>query len=664
MKKTFYSIGLFLLFINLLNAQQAKDSIVPEQLKEVVVTAQYTPTSEKKAVYKVSVIDRKTIQAKAVTNLTDLLRHELNMDLSFNPVFGAGIEINGISKDNIKILVDGIPLIGRVNGVLNLNQINLDNVERVEIIEGPVSVFYGTEALGGIINIITQKPTSKFSGNISTMYETLNLKDIDALVGFKVNKSAFQFAGGYTDFNGINTDTVRKRSFSWPKSNRYYGSFKFLQEFGNIQLQFKSDLSQELVKTLGEIRHHKATDIDYTTRRFDNSLNLKANLKNNQFIDFSVAYLNYDRFDTSYKYVPATDTYTLIEDNPNANANYYDTFFVKSQYTNSDKQHRFSYLIGVEYEREYGEGNRILDNNKQIDKFSGFTSLNYKLTEKLQIQPAVRFTHNSAYGNFWTPAFNAKFNMDAQNIIRFAYGNGFRTPTIKELYLDWHPSFGPFTYHITGNENLKQERSHYLSIHYTMLKTVNTNLLTIEPSISYNYVKDLIGLSELVNFSRHYINLHKMKSLNFAVKGAYNFKDFLQMNLGFSYLGRYLEYSETFNSGGFMFTPSTSLSLNYKYKPSNITLNIFYKYSGKRKGHYIEEENGQDVLKEAVRKDFSNLDISIRKGLFDQKMDISIGAKNLFNVKDIETFNQIGVAHERNYQLMGTSYFIKLNYNF
>jgi outer membrane receptor for ferrienterochelin and colicins len=198
-----------------------------------------------------------------------------------------------------------------------------------------------------------------------------------------------------------------------------------------------------------------------------------------------------------------------------------------------------------------------------------------------------------------------------------------------------------------------------------MYKTINTsNTLKIEPNISYNQVKNLIGLTELVNFSRHYINLNQIKSLNFALTTSYQIQDYLQMNFGFSYLGRYLEYSKDFNSGGFMFTPSANFSLNYQYKPMNMAFNIYYKYSGKRKGHYIEEENGEDVLKEATRQDFSNLDASLSKKFFHKKWQIAIGAKNIFNVKDIETFNQIGVAHERNSQLMGSSYFIKLNYKF
>jgi len=118
------------------------DSSEMEILDRVVVTAQYAPKTEKNAIYKVKVITAETIKAKAATNLTDVLRNELNVDLSFDANFGVGIELNGISKENVKLLIDGVPVIGRVNGVLDLNQINIDNLDRIEVIKGPVSVFY------------------------------------------------------------------------------------------------------------------------------------------------------------------------------------------------------------------------------------------------------------------------------------------------------------------------------------------------------------------------------------------------------------------------------------------------------------------------------------------------------------------------------------------
>jgi outer membrane receptor for ferrienterochelin and colicins len=661
MKGFILSLALLLLFTNIATAQKTKkDSIKTENLKEIVVTAQYAPTSEKNAVYKVKIISKKQIQEKAVTNLTDLLRQELHLNFSFNPAFGAGIEINGISKENIKILIDGVPLIGRVNGVLNLNQINLNNIERIEIIEGPVSVFYGTDAMGGIINLITNKTQNKtVTGDIAALYETIENKNIYANIGLKDGKSLFKFVAGYTYFNGINTNIHNKRSLNWPKKRQYDKHFKFVQSISNFNLMFSSDYSNELLHTLGEIKHGKATDIDYTTSRFDNSLNLQGKLNKNNYLDFTISYLNYDRFDTWYKFISDTNTATLIKNNPNENRNYFDTFFTKIQFANSNKERMFNYVIGTEYQIDYGKGNRILDYKQQVKNVSLYASVNYKITHNFEIQPAVRYTKNNVFGDLFSPAFNAKFQFNNQHNIRFAYGNGFRAPSIKELYLDWSPTFGPFTYIFLGNKNLKLESSNSYNLYYTY----SENNLYLESSICYNEIKDLIGLSDMVHFERHFINLNKMKSINISVQSKLKYIKNLQINLGASYLGRYIEYTDTFNSDTFMFTPSANASISYNYK-SFLKLNLFYKYSGKQKGHFIDDSSGSDQLVETTRKDFSNMDFSVSKTFIKQKSTIQIGIKNIFNITDIETFNQIGVAHERNNQLLGSSYFLKVTYKF
>lgn len=656
-----------MLCFNLLSAQeQKKDTTKTEQLDEVVVTAQFTPTSEKNAIYKVKIINAKTIIAKAATNLTDLLRQELNMDFSFNPVFGAGIELNGVSKENVKILIDGVPLIGRVNGVLNLNQINLEDIERIEVIEGPVSVFYGTNAMGGTINLITKKKQKKvITGGLSGYYETTEVKDVNAHLGIKIGKSILKFGGGYYYFNGLNTDNNNTRSLNWPTKRQYNHRFKFIRNIGNFRLHYSNNFSEELVKTLGEVKRKKATDVDYTTRRFDNSINLQGKLKNNQYLDFTASYLNYDRFDTSYKFKPTTNSSTLIENNPNENGNYFDTFFLKGQYADSNPENKINFLIGLEYELDYGKGNRILNEKQHIQNTSVFSSINYKLTDRLEVQPALRYTYNSTFKSLWSPALNLKYKINNNNAIRFAYGNGYRAPSIKELYLDWTPTFGPVTYTFSGNKDLKLEASHSLNFYYSFTKTLSNNsFISIEPSFSYTEIKDLIGLSELVNFERHYINLNKMKSQNYGVQVKYKIFEDLQCNLGLSYLGRYLEYTSEFNSDKFMFTPSATGSIVYSYKPYGVNFNLFYKYTGKRDGHYIEKENSIDILKKTSRESFNNLDISLQKSFYKNRIALSIGAKNIFDITDINNVNQIGVAHERNIQLWGKSYFIKTTFNF
>ena len=669
MRKNILSFVLLLLTINVAFAQKTLiDSTKVEKLDEVVVTAQFAPKSEKNAIYKVKVINAKSIEAKASTNLTELLRNELNIDLSYNPAFGAGIELHGISKENIKILVDGVPLIGRVNGVLNLNQINLDNIERVEVIEGPVSVFYGTDAMGGTINLISKKSQKKqFSGDINAYYESIDAKSINGSLGYKKGENLFRIESGYYYFNGLNTDDDFVRTQNWPTKKQHHTNLKYIREIGDFKLRFSSNYSEEEVNTLGEVRAStsKAKDVDYTTKRWDNAVNFQGKLKNGKFLNLTVSYLNYDRFDTSYIFNATTNTSDIIENNPNENGNYFNTFFAKGQYANSNYLNKLNYVFGVEHLSDYGKGNRILDYKQDIQNTSLFSSVNYKLTDNFEVQPAIRYTYNSNFKSLWSPALNAKYKFNNNHILRFAYANGYRAPSLKELYLDWTPTFGPFTYTFAGNENLEVESSHNFNLHYTYRKDLNNDsFIEIEPSFFYNEIKNLIGLSELISFERHYINLNKTKSLSTSLKAKYKILDNLQFNLGFSYLGRYLEYSDTFNSDKFLYTPSANASISYTYKPFDLDFYAFYKYSGKRKGHYIENVGGTDVLKSTTREDFSNLDISLSKSFFNKKMALSIGAKNLFDVTDIETLNQIGVAHERDIQLWGATYFVKTKISF
>ena len=133
--------------------------LVPKviEVNEVVITAQYAPNSLEKAVHKIKVIDRKKIELMGAVNLEDVLTNEANVRISQDNVLGSSTSIQGVSGQNVKILIDGVPVIGRLGGNIDLSQINLNDIERIEIIEGPLSVEYGSNALAGTINLITKK---------------------------------------------------------------------------------------------------------------------------------------------------------------------------------------------------------------------------------------------------------------------------------------------------------------------------------------------------------------------------------------------------------------------------------------------------------------------------------------------------------------------------
>ena len=128
----------FLLFLSLSGIDQNQDTLKKE-LKEVVITGQFTETSSEDAVHKIRVIGYKKLTSGIYNDLGNILEKELNIKLSQDNVLGSSISLQGISGQNDKILIDEIPVIGRMNGNIDLSQINLNNVEQIEIIEGPLS---------------------------------------------------------------------------------------------------------------------------------------------------------------------------------------------------------------------------------------------------------------------------------------------------------------------------------------------------------------------------------------------------------------------------------------------------------------------------------------------------------------------------------------------
>ncbi|MBK7944011.1 MAG: TonB-dependent receptor [Flavobacteriales bacterium] len=127
------------------------------RLEPFVVTGQYAPGSVEGAVQKLRVIDAQRIRRMAANNLGDALRNQLNIRLSQDNLLGSSLSMQGLGGENVKVLIDGVPVTGRQNGNVDLSQLDLTGIERIELVEGPLSVSYGTNALAGTINLITKK---------------------------------------------------------------------------------------------------------------------------------------------------------------------------------------------------------------------------------------------------------------------------------------------------------------------------------------------------------------------------------------------------------------------------------------------------------------------------------------------------------------------------
>ncbi len=175
MKKKVLSI-LSLSSIFLVNAQQ-QDSLKHKKIEEVVVTGQYTQQSINKSIYKVEVINAEQIKNMAATSVADVLNQSLNVLIISDRRSGnSTANLMGLGGEYTKVLIDNIPVVGDIGlgNNIDLTKLNINNVERIEVVRGSMGVDYGSNAVAGVINIITRKNSQKaLTLNASVQEETV-----------------------------------------------------------------------------------------------------------------------------------------------------------------------------------------------------------------------------------------------------------------------------------------------------------------------------------------------------------------------------------------------------------------------------------------------------------------------------------------------------------
>lgn len=191
-------------FSLLVHAQEkTSNDTTAKEMEEVVVTATRTERKLSNVAVPVTIVNQKTIQQSGSLRLNNILQEQSGLFITNS--FGSGVQIQGLSPDYVLILIDGQPLVGRNAGVLDLNRITVNNIKQIEIVKGPSSSLYGSEAMGGVINIITQQGKQN-TLNANLRYGRFSTTDANISASYHHKKfgiSAFvnrNSTGGY-DFN-------------------------------------------------------------------------------------------------------------------------------------------------------------------------------------------------------------------------------------------------------------------------------------------------------------------------------------------------------------------------------------------------------------------------------------------------------------------------------
>ena len=647
---------------------QSEKVSLKKNLAEVVVTGQLSQVNAKDAIHKIRVINNKILTSGIFNDLSNVLEKELNVRISQDNILGSSISMQGISGQNVKILINEIPVIGRMNGNIDLSQINLSNIERIEIVEGPMSTIYGSDALGGTINIIT-KQVSANTKVINTYYESIGKYNCDLLLTNKKENSSSSYSFGRKYFNGWNknqefqliptnelADTNRLKT--WKPKEQFFHKITYNLKSNNVSVNNYFETFYEKITNLGKPREpYNETAFDEYFHTYRTNIGTDINIQNNmQKIRILLAYNKYDRTKETF-YTDLTDlSRILVQDQSMQDTSSFDLLMSKIMLSRSDKEN-LNYQIGLDFQKQSAKGQRI--NNKYQDQadYAFFSIFEYKLNKLFSVRPSFRLIHNTKYKAPIIPALNI-LHSNKKYQIRFSYSKGFRAPNLKELYLD----FVDINHNIVGNKLLSAEKSNNYSLNTSIENKIFGTKSNTNFSLFYNDISNKIDLTSSIDNAEQYsyfnVDKYITKGMSASTKISLNK---IEMNFGISYTGRYNELYTSIDSPEFSYSLDYNLS-SFISLGSKMKVNIFYKNTGKMPV-FVEENNN---LIEVFSEQYSLFDISINRRLYNDIIMLSIGAKNLFDVTSIRKYKADNSVHSSSNNSLvgyGRTFFTSLKFN-
>ncbi|PZR23606.1 MAG: TonB-dependent receptor [Citrobacter freundii] len=675
---------LFIISVSFAFAQE--DSTRAKELGEVVITTgQYRPQSLKNSVYKVRVITQEKISMRGATDVLSVLNTELGVRFGTDYTLGeTDIQLMGMSGQNVKILLDGVPLVDRGSTRQSLSQVDINTIERIELVEGPMSVVYGTDALAGVINLITKKNVAKGRNSIQvnarvqeetveSAYEPFKGEGVhNEYIGLAwQHQSGWSAGGSFTrnDFGGWQ-GTKTGREMEWKPKVQYLGSGNIGFRKNNLNVWYRLDYLDEKITTKGAAQSdNKAADAQYITNRYTHTAQADWRVNSKWSLNASASYQDYQRRSRNTISDLSTGQEFL---NPSATqdvAKFRMIFFrTTAQYILSDK---VTLQPGIEVKSDQSSGERI-HGEPQINDYSFFASAELKPARRLNIRPGVRFSKNSVYdAPPVIPSLNLKYDLSADWSLRASYARGFRAPALRELYFTFHDA----SHDIEGNPNLKAEHSNSYNASLSW-HAIHKKDLQLNTSVSgfYNQFENQIAYAtDPVNPTlTTLINIDHFKTTGALLENNLVWKN-LEFSLGISYTGRYnstkgdttVDKGNTLSS--FLWSPEVNSNVLYRFSRIGMTIGMFFKYTGQTPGYEIvTAPNTAPVLNKTKIEGFSLTDVTVTKKL-GKLLGLNAGVKNLFDVTRLQnTSVSSGGAHSSSGPVLksyGRSYFLGVQFN-
>ncbi len=605
-----------------IQAQQTEVVADTLELDQIVITASKIPLSQRETTKPVILIDRQQIEQSGTRNIGQLLNQQSGIrvnDAYGSPANPQSLFLQGGSASYTLILIDGLAINdpSGTGGTYDLRSIPLDNVEQIEILKGSQSTLYGSDAIAGVVNIITRRPSEQpfqgvgeFSyGSYNSLQASAGLNGtINDLIGYVLNYKRDSSDGFSAATDPDNTDTFGNDGF---QTDSFYG---------------KADLKLSHSFSLSPFFNFNKFTGDYDGGAFqdaDNEFSLKMVNPGVQF--------NWDLDNLGvrggYNYIQTERSFLsqFGEDHYEGRFNNADLFAV---YTLSNT---VQILGGFNYQ------NSILPESTDTERFdaqitSPYSTLFIKDWNGISAEAGIRFNSHSEYGSNTTYTLAPAYHLTSNFKVFGSVTSGFKTPTLSEL-------FGPFG----ANPNLNPQTSRYIS------GGVEAWLMDQSLKLSALYFDRQIEELIIFTFDSGFINRDRQNDSGFELSSNWIVSNHFRIGAYYNYVtGDLLTLDESGNqvsSDNLIRKPTHSLGANILLNISdNFVLRIDGEFNGERSDLFFNPDTfGQE---EVSLDSYTLVNLYAGYSLFNNQATLFTDIRNLFDTDftEIYGFNTAGMS--------------------
>jgi outer membrane receptor for ferrienterochelin and colicins len=592
-------------------------------LDEIVVTGTLRPVSKTNSPVPVEVYSETFFRKNPTPSIFESLQNVngVRPQLNCNVCNTGDIHINGLEGPYTFVLIDGMPIVSGLSTVYGLTGIPQALIERVEIVKGPASTLYGSEAVGGIINIITKKPES--APKLTTDAFGTSWGEVNLDVGLRYNLS--EKVDGLLGINYFNFQN---------RIDNNGDNFTDLTLQNRISLFNKVNIKRKSNKVFTIAGRYVYED------RWGGELDWEREFRGGNQIYGESIYTN--RWETFGTYeLPTTENLSFQF---SANGHYQNSFYGETSYNaeqligfgqlvyNKQLGKNHDLLLGAAYRYTFYDDNTFatlgdngIENSPSIIHLPGvFVQDEISLTDRKKLLLGVRWDHNSLHGNIFSPRINYKWNSkDNANIVRISAGNGFR---VANVFTEDHAALtGAREVEFDGD--LDPETSWNVNVNYVKKINKENAFITLDASAFYTYFNNRILPDYETNPGKIiYANLDGFSvSQGISLNADLLFTNGLAINAG----ATLMEVSVTENDikRQQLLTESFSgvWSISYRFE-NNYTLD----YTGNVYGPMRLPLLGKNDVREEYSPWFSIQNIQLSKK-FGNNWEVYGGVKNLLN---------------------------------